>query len=613
MKVLKINAGSENFEEFISDDFGAVSYPLNYHLKMKTYDEPVYSAKNDVIISAGSLTSLGIPGTYRLIISGRSPQITTFFMSTLGGGSIELVSTGFSALHITGKAKSRKIIIVRNVKGKLSVEFKNIKSIPDDTIKFQKYLIKNYSSKFKGLKYRCLVIGKASEHTNMGAIHSVQIVNNKINYGSEGWAGRGGMGSLLLGGHNVAGIVFGGDYEDEKLFNPDELFQKEFNKKMVNVIYDATEKYRYVKKLDTGGTYGVNFFSEGDRTLWFNWQSLKLDKKVRQKLYDGKIKNHFLKQFNDEIIEKKLFKTCGEACPAVCKKVWNKRTRDYEPSSSCGPQCGIFDMKHVHDFSGIVDDLGFDAIEIGNLVSYIFEGVSKGEFDKDDFLMNDKPVMNPDITLEDSRHNALIGIKLVEDIAKGELPVFNNGIRLANKELGFKDFAVYMSYGKEGVIAPNMYPVPGFLIPLPVQGKFHTYYGRDFLNPEEMGRVAVQRAVKELYSEELGICRFHRGWSEQLAPVLVKRLGLKKGLYEHCKDLFRKIIKYNELANAVPEYYETRRTKEILKYSLLYHLENKSDDKIALEWKSKFEENFEKAAREYWDGLRKGINEEVKK
>jgi len=608
MKILKIDLSNEKIKQEEDNTFGPISYSINHHLKNKTYEEEIYSPKNDLCIGTGPFMGENIAGTHRLIISARSPQITSFFISTLGGGAIELSKVGINNLVITGKAKQKTIIIIKNIKGKLEVKFETIKEIPMQVNEQQQYLIDNYSKEFKGTKYRSLVVGKASEKTNMGAINSIEIKENKINYGSEGWAGRGGMGSLLLQAHNVAGIMFGGDYVFEKKLDSNKMFIDEFKTPMVKKIYDATEKYRYVDKLKTGGTFGVNFLNEKENTLWFNWQSIKLPEKIRMELYDKNIKNHYLKQFNKEVIEPKSFKTCGEACPAVCKKVIGKSKRDYEPTSACGPQCGVFDLHHVEIIAGAADELGFDAIEAGNLTSYVFEGLSKGIFKKEDFLLDNVPIMNEKVTLADSKKNAELGRELLTNIALGKLPKLSNGIRQASKELKQPSFANYMSYGKKGFISPNMYFVPGFLIPLPIQGKFHTYYGKDYFNPKELAEKSTIRAIKELYSEEGGVCRFHRGWSEVLVPKFAKEYGITQDFYEYSKDLFKKIMKYNKLAKTEPIFYETKLTKEFI-YEFIKSKAKESDE--ASKWMKKFDNDFEKTIKEYYEELKKGINEVI--
>jgi len=53
----------------------------------------------------------------------------------------------------------------------------------------------------------------------------------------------------------------------------------------------------------------------------------------------------FNKQFNQETIQTKQQRNCGEPCAAVCKKMHGRFKKDYEPHQTMGPLCGIFDQR----------------------------------------------------------------------------------------------------------------------------------------------------------------------------------------------------------------------------------------------------------------------------
>ena len=83
------------------------------------------------------------------------------------------------------------------------------------------------------------------------------------------------------------------------------------------------------------------------------------------------------------------------------------------------------------------------------------------------------------------------------------------------------DYAVYTAHGEEGCMAPNQYWVPGMFSPMPMMGKYFNYYGVDFLPPQELGRKCVERMVYEFYSENSGVCRFHRKWCEAIVDEII--------------------------------------------------------------------------------------------
>ena len=70
-------------------------------------------------------------------------------------------------------------------------------------------------------------------------------------------------------------------------------------------------------------------------------------------------------------------------------------------------------------------------------------------------------------------------------------------------------------------MVPNQYWVPGMLSPMPMMGKYFVYYGVDFLPPRELGRKCVERMVYELFSENSGVCRFHRKWAEAIVDEII--------------------------------------------------------------------------------------------
>ena len=111
---------------------------------------------------------------------------------------------------------------------------------------------------------------------------------------------------------------------------------------------------------------------------------------------------------------------------------------------------------------------------------------------------------------------------------------FRQGIRAAAKALDDRygltepgertiDHAVFTAHGQQGCMTPNQYWVPGMFSPMPMMGKYFNYYGLDFLPPRELGRKCVERMVYEFFSENSGICRFHRKWAEAIVDEIISR------------------------------------------------------------------------------------------
>ncbi len=608
---------------------GFLDYALYRHNKNKTYNKDPYNPENCLCIGGGPITGTLIPGTYRLIFVAKSPLTKTLFASTLGGAAIELYKAGLEFINITGKAKKPCVIIIKN-DGELNarIDYVSNESVNQGTTKFMKSLLNKYKKEFKGLKWRILVAGPAAFNTSIGFIKGVVIKGDEFDWGAEGVAGSGGLGSIMAQAHNVAAIIYGGN-RDERIFKKNfkdikvinELFNRVLGKSMNQSVLKAVEKYLFVKNLGTGGTFGVNMTTLGAWLPMLNWQSVNTSKAVRQRIYDKLVKNHYLKQWNDEIIKPRGFKTCGEACPARCKKVYKNYKKDYEPYESCGPNAGVFDQRHAEALESELEELGYCAIEFGNIISLILEAVSKGLINKEIIGVKEINYDLKKVKLSDSRIHSRAGIKIARMINNGEKPlnVFKQGIRVGVKKLkkdygiNITDLANYIPFGRNGCIAPAEYWVPGFYVPLPMMGKFLTYYGKEFHPPRELGKMSAERFIYELYSENTGICRFHRKWAEKIIPKLINEgLGLNINYYEHCKKLLQGLMNYSAKAKAYPTFYETRRTKDVI---INFYKEaskefGKSPELLKL--LDEFKKDPEIALRNYFSEMLKGINDVIK-
>lgn len=650
--ILEIDAGSNSFsfrEEELKDVIGVVDYGVAEHNKDKSYNFSPLDPHNSLIFGIGPLAGSIIPGTHRLVFIARSPVVETMFLSTVGGAGLPLYHAGVDLVKVCGKSKAPLILIIKNMGKGLSVEFVPIEY--EDLIKIykkrnnrglynlQEYVLGSYRDKFRTengyADFRILVVGPAAIHTTMGAICSTVVRNGEFVRGVDGWAGRGGFGSVLAQAHNVVAIIYGGN-SDSKVFpklnlkdraKVDNLFMEKFKKNTAVAAKDATEKYRYIEKKNTGGTFGVNMTDLGSWLPMFNWTSIYMTKEKREEMYEKFVKNNYLMQFNKEIIDTKLWKTCGEPCPAVCKKVLLDRKKDYEAYEAFGPNCGIFDQRHAELIAEAIEGMGYDAICFGNIASMILESLSKKLLSAQDIGIDAVANFNPNtFTLKDSENHAKIGAKIALDIAYQSTEfgkLFKNGLRHGiinlsgrfrhnekSRKTSFRDIANYIPFGKGGYIAPVQYWVPGFYIPLPIQGKFFTYYGQDFYPPKQLGHIAAERAIKELYSENTGICRFHRGWSEDIAGNLINEAyGLNIDYYAHCRRLLQEMRNYDKKAGVVPAYWETQRVKDIVMSYIREVVSVFGGNSEAKMWLERYSKNPEEASREYWKQLLLGVNE----
>jgi glyceraldehyde-3-phosphate dehydrogenase (ferredoxin) len=584
----------------------------------------------------GLLAGSSIPGSRRLVFCAWSPQWESFYVSSMGGAAHVFHGVGVNYVALRGPAPEPSVLLMNHKNGEILVRLEpvNVEPIwngyadPDGEPLYgfyalQQALYDRYASEYTADRLRICAVGPAALVTREGAIGSSPIRKGRLAPVDE-WAGRGGLGSRLLQRHNIAGIVFGGDWEDPDLRDSKEIdayFLEHFGKKTIQADLAVTTKYRYAPEFDTGGTFGVNMRTLNDRIMSFNYQSTYADADTRLTQHDDFILDHYLAQFNEETIKAKNQQHCGEPCPVACKKYFDKYKKDYEPYHALGPQCGVFDQRAAERLNHHADALGFDSIQLGGTLSWIMELVAEGLIPPEDFGFPPADQMKFTFTADtagfdlvaDSARNADYAIAVTNALLfKKECALFREGIRDAARELDQRydiasvDRAVYLSNGDMGCMVPNQYWVPGMFSPMPLMGKYYVYYDVEFLPPAELGRKNVERMTYELFSDNTGICRFHRKWSELVTDEILRaHYDLNVDYKAHQYHLARSIYRH-ECAKAMP--WESRRVADLI----LGYLESWQRDGLRHTdldaWIARFQEDKDQAAREYWDEIRRGID-----
>ena len=620
---------------------GPISFALLCHRdRYKSFEvEQLYDARNVLCFGAGQLAGSKLYGFHRLIFAARSPLWNGFFISSMGGAALPLYHAGLDYVAVEGRSEAYLIAAIKGSEdGALETRFVELREQDINELfkgyagtrgwyALQQYTYEQFNDLFldgnRYMDFRILTVGPASLTTNFGALCSTVIRNGKFKVGVDDWAGRGGMGSLMAQAHRTVAIAYGGTYDaktftenikDIKVVN--KIVQDEFNEKYTEYVVRKGAKYRYDEHVKSSGTFGVNMSVLGEWLLSFNWESVNLSESERKSLY-ALVKNHYLKQFNDEIVEPRTFATCGEPCPLTCKKIYHEHKKDYEPYEAMGPNSGIFDQRAAEKAVKEVEVMGFDAIEFGNVSSWILECLHKGLLRKEELGLVDNVEFDPKTyRIESSEKNAAAIIKLAELVASGRGigALLAHGVRVAAKELDrrfadrvkdetFRDSTLYIAYGETGCISPTQYWVPGVFVPVAIQGKYLTDYCINSLPPRELGKSCAERAIREMYSEEIGVCRFHRGWTERAVETLLRRgRGIELNLYEHCKALIQNIVDYDRKANQHPVFWETKKTRNVIhRYLAEVKRTMARDDEQLDHWIKKFTENPEQAAKDYWE------------
>ncbi len=618
LKVLFIDAstGFYKFKRYpVGDFFGPID--LGLHLTGK------YNTLN---IGKGILAGSIFPGSNRLFVTGFSPCWRGFYISSMGGAGLVFDNLGIDLVSIMGKAPAPSMMYLNRNHGEeieVQIDPFNLENVWEEG-RGGVYNLMDFSLSHYGQRYendpRVLATGPAAMVTDFGAIGSAPVKKGAVSF-VDTWAGRGGFGSRLLQEHGIASIIYGGTFIDEDFRErnvADEWFKNKYNKKLAAKDFEATTKYRFDPNFDTGGTFGVNYASVGGRLLAFNYNSIYMTEEERVTIHENFIKNHYLKQFNEEIMsDKKNMKNCGEPCVAVCKKMFEGHKKDYEPYQAMGPLCGIFDQRAAEKLNHHADMNGFDAISVGGVLSWMMELLDKNLVTKEELGVSTVPVFSPDNfdVVTDSMHNAELGVELLDSILKqrGIIDLKEGARKFARrlsrqKGKSIIDSFVFISNGRKGWMVPNQYWTPGVLSPMAIMGKYYMYYGNDFVPPRTLGRMNAQRMIQELTMDNMGFCRFHRNWAEEMLPEIVESLfGMGEQLEKSTPMTASRINSRNASI-----FWESQRNIDFIHSFIRRQKEVEGTRHEELDnWLNLFDEDQHEAAYSYWFEISKGIHESL--
>jgi len=617
LKVLFVdaNSGFYKIQRYkLGNFFGPVD--LGLHLSAK------YNSLN---IGTGIFAGSIFPGSNRLIFTGFSPCWSGFYISSMGGAGLVFDDLGINLISIINSAQTPSILYLNRTHGE-EIEVKlvplNIKNVWKNG-RGGFYSVLDYTHKNFGENYvndpRILAVGPASLATDFGAIGSVPIKEGKISF-VDTWAGRGGFGTKMLKEHGIASIIYGGTYIDEDFRNrkvADEWFQNKYDKKLAAKDFESTKKYRYNPDFSTGGTFGVNYTTLKGRIITFNYNSIYMDESERLDIHEKFIVNHYLKQFNEETIQKRQQKTCGEPCSAVCKKMNHKFKKDYEPYQTLGPLCGIFDQRAAEKLNHYGDMCGFDAISLGGVLSWFMECISKNHFTKEELGVTREPAFSPDgfNVVSDSMNNAELGIELIDSIIqKRGIVNLEEGARKFGRRQGrakgknLLNLFIYNAFGRKGWMVPNQYWNSGVLSPMPICGKYYMYYGKDYYTPRELGRKDAARLKSELTLDNIGMCRFHRKWAVEMMPEAIETLyGLKEKYMQTVSLTASRINSRNASI-----FWESERNMDyVFTFLERIHTVEGNNDPDLIKWLDFFKKDKKEASLSFWYDIHKGIHESL--
>ncbi len=642
-RVLVVDVGKKTWElrEYsLNEVLGPIDVGIKLHLEeLESWRYDPFDPSNALILGAGALAGGKLFGAHRLVTVFRSPETLGLHVATMGGAAYRFIGCGVHAVAVVGRANRPAIVLIRgNEKGVEKVEFIELEPYQLESIyagyggkkgayALEKWIIDTLWSFVSETRARPIVVGPAAWRTIFGALISIDVDFSKrdLAEGSEEFAARGGPGSVLAQAHNVAAIVAGGSWRPElpkaltDIAEISKLTQEVLGKDYMTAVTGATKKYRFDPHYGAGGTFGVNYPHYRELLPLFNFNSIYLRKEIRKRIADLIIE-HYWKPFKEEVFDKtKAWRTCGEPCPVACKKVWRGKKVDYEPFEGVGPLIGVMKLEEAAKVVDEIDQLGFDAIELGHIVAWLLEAVYRGLLEPEEVGISSRPILDPLLMNVDLwAQNARLALEIVRGLATKRTEVLKLvaelGVRRAAKILDdkyaarvnalgirFEDLAIYLPFGECGYMTPNFYWTPGFIAPIFVTGRYWTNYSTTFAEPEEYAKTVFTRALKEYEIDNAGFCRFHRGWAEKLLQKLYEALGVSIDIDEHAKEMYRKIAEYDMKAGARPRFLESEKAKDLIA-SLAAEL-GVSD------WIEKFSKDRDAALREWWTRFAKALAE----
>ncbi len=581
---------------------------------------------NSLNIGAGILAGSIFPGSNRLVFSGFSPCWGGFYISSMGGAALVFDNLGVNMVALVGRTRAPAILYLNRVHGE-EIQVDLAPADAHETWRVGRggvYGVMQHALDRFGAAYatdpRVLAVGPAAEATDFGAIGSAPIKDGRVTF-VDTWAGRGGLGSKLFREHGLLGVIYGGTFVDEDFRDrkvADAWFEEKYLKRMAAKDIEATIKYRFDPAFGTGGTFGVNFATLRGRIIAFNYRSIYMDEAQRLDLHQRLIVDHYLKQFNEETIATKSQRTCGEPCSAVCKKMRGEFKKDYEPYQTMGPLCGVFDQRAAELLNHKADAAGFDAISAGGVLAWLMECLHEGHLSPEELGVTGRPIFALDgFAVEaDSMHNARLGVELIDGILARRGPLdFAQGARKVARRLARErskavlDALLYTAFARKGWMVPNQYWTPGVLSPMPIMGKYYMHYDAAFLPPRELGRRNAQRMRAELILDNLGMCRFHRGWAEEMLPEVIESLWSLGERFQVQTD--RTASRINSRNASV--YWESTRNVDFVHAFLRRRREVDQDTSPELtQWLDRFERDKQEAALDFWFETLKGVHESLR-
>lgn len=370
-KYLKIDVESGSFQEvpistkILRKFIGGVGLGAWILFKESKKGSDSLSPGAPLIFCFSPLVGTPLTTSAKFAVLAKSP-LTNRISDALSSShfAIEGKKTGFDAIVITGRSKTKKVVVIED--GKVTLQ---------DAEDLQGLSAIAASEKLKeklGVGYQIASIGIAGEN---------QVLFANLSH-ERRHAGRGGLGAVL-GSKNIKAIAVKGSLRIP-VAAPAKLVEKarELSAKSFG---PATAKYREL------GTVS--------NLLVFN----RLSVLPTRNFQEGHFKPIVSQNFQDVETASKVTRHSCAACTIGCEHIYQgkqgKVRIEYESMFALGSLCGIENPDEVAEIVGLCDDFGLDTISTGGTIAFAMECVEKGLLDEPWLRFGDGEAVKKAVTL----------------------------------------------------------------------------------------------------------------------------------------------------------------------------------------------------------------------
>jgi aldehyde:ferredoxin oxidoreductase len=466
------------------------------------------SPENKLILAAGPLSGFPLPNSGKLVVASKSPLTGGYGDGNLGTfAAIHMRKAGYDAIIVEGKAEKPSFIYIKD---------KTVELLSAEEL----WGLSSFEAEARLRK----IYGRAAGIVSIGQ-GGESLVKFACIVSQEGRAGgRPGMGAVM-GSKNLKAIVIDGSGELNAA-NPQELKQQGiagYREILAKPKYEFWKRQGTLSTVEWANEQGVlptcNYqegtFAEAEKIGGFAAEALK--------------------------ISNRGCPNCNMTCGNVVRDAEGQESElDYENIAMLGSNIGLGNIEQVSVLNRFADELGLDAISLGNVLGFAMEASEKG-------LIKEK------ISWGDFQKTK----NLAEAIAlrQGIGDVLANGVLEAAAKIGGNSTNWAMHIKGLEISAYDCHTAPGMALayatsPIGAHHKdawvlaWETAHDRFSYGQEKVNHLIDTQNIRGMF-ECLGVCRFplvNMGLEQEWYPKYVHLATGKNLTWEDLKTVSERIF-----------------------------------------------------------------------